>query len=171
MKITVIFLILCRPKAAKVLDHPLFWDSEKRLSFLSDTSVQVGKNSVLSKALEDTAHTVLGTKQILGIKTVLGWNNKVDNKIYVKGEYNFRRVRDLLRLIQNMFNNREQLTQDIQVMIAILYCMNMIHLQTLFKFFRFNIHLVCFACECFRYLSDHHLKESMTILRVVSQCF
>lgn len=126
MKMTVLLLILCRPKAAKVLCHPLFWDSETRLSFLSDTSVQVGKNSELSKALEDTAGTVLGTKGIFG--RVLGWNNTVDNKIYVRGEYDFSRVSDLLRLIQNMFNNREQLPQDIQVMIAILYCMNMIHI-------------------------------------------
>lgn len=106
-----------RPKADKVSCHPLFWDSEKRLPFLSDTIDQVSKNSVLSKALEDTAHTVLGTKRILGIKTVLGWNNKVDNKIYVKGEYDFSRVSNLLRLIQYMFNNHEQLPQDIQKLV------------------------------------------------------
>ncbi|XP_024018751.1 serine/threonine-protein kinase/endoribonuclease IRE1a isoform X2 [Morus notabilis] len=114
-----------RPKAIEVLNHPLFWDAEKRLSFLHDTSDRVGENSYLLKALERTAHTALGTK--LKGKVVLTWDNMVDDKIirhmssYLERNYKFSSVRDLLRLIRNMLTHYGQLDQDIQILIGSLY--------------------------------------------------
>lgn len=144
MKITL--FILTRPKAIEVLNHPLFWDAEKRLSFLHDTSDRVGENSYLLKALERTAHTAFGTK--LKGKVVLTWDNMVDDKIIrhmsscLERNYKFSSVRDLLRLIRNMLTHYAQLDQDIQVIVNTKYMNHVIHLYTCFKCFKVDIYLL-----------------------------
>ncbi|XP_024018614.1 serine/threonine-protein kinase/endoribonuclease IRE1a [Morus notabilis] len=103
-----------RPKASEILQHPLFWDAERRLSFLCDTIDRLGGNSDLFKPLKRTACTALGTK----------WNKKVDDKIvrhmrpYLKRDYKFSSVRDLLRLIRNLLSHYGELAQDVQILVG-----------------------------------------------------
>ncbi|CAN0829646.1 Serine/threonine-protein kinase/endoribonuclease IRE1a [Linum grandiflorum] len=86
-----------RPKAAEVVEHPLFWTSEKRLAFLRDVSDRVeledrGCQSDLLDALESIA--------LDG-----NWDVKLEavflNNIGLHRRYKFNSVRDLLRVIRN----------------------------------------------------------------------
>ncbi|XP_071922923.1 serine/threonine-protein kinase/endoribonuclease IRE1b-like isoform X1 [Coffea arabica] len=102
-----------RPKATQVACHPLFWDSEMRLSFLRDASDRVEledreKESELLKALESIGNVALGGK----------WDEKMDtafiNDIGRYRRYKFDSVRDLLRVIRNKLNHYRELPKDIQ---------------------------------------------------------
>ncbi|PON40114.1 Serine/threonine protein kinase [Parasponia andersonii] len=113
----IIYLLLAgdpglRPKAIEVLHHPLFWDPEKRLSFLRVTSDKVGEDSDFLNALED-------------IKMFANWKRKVDAKIITHMEqvrqYKSGKVRDLLRLMRNMLNHYGELPVDIKELVGPLY--------------------------------------------------
>ena len=113
-------LILVRPKASEVLHHPLFWNSEMRLSFLRDTSDRVEledreTGSHLLKALESIAPIALGGK----------WNEKMDTafitNIGLYRRYKFDSVRDLLRVMRNKLNHYRELPKEIQVYIIIVF--------------------------------------------------
>ncbi|PSR99498.1 Endoribonuclease [Actinidia chinensis var. chinensis] len=102
-----------RPKAMDVLHHPLFWNSELRLSFLRDASDRVEledreSESELLKALESIAPVALGGK----------WDEKMENAfindIGRYRRYKFDSVRDLLRVIRNKLNHYRELSQKIQ---------------------------------------------------------
>ncbi|KAL3514882.1 hypothetical protein ACH5RR_027599 [Cinchona calisaya] len=102
-----------RPKATQVMSHPLFWDSEMRLSFLRDASDRVEledreKESEILKALESIGNEALGGK----------WDEKMDtafiNDIGRYRRYKFDSVRDLLRVIRNKLNHYRELSKDIQ---------------------------------------------------------
>ncbi|EXB50997.1 Serine/threonine-protein kinase/endoribonuclease ire-1 [Morus notabilis] len=116
-----------RPKANEVLHHPLFWDAEKRLSFLRDISDRVSKNSDISKVLESTADIVFDIERMCLVNVVLRWNKKVHAQIithiltYAKEDYKFTSVRDLLRFIGDMLNHYRQLPDDIQILVGSLY--------------------------------------------------
>ncbi|XP_022133366.1 serine/threonine-protein kinase/endoribonuclease IRE1a-like isoform X2 [Momordica charantia] len=106
-----------RPKASEVLQHPLFWSSETRLSFLRDTSDRVEledreSESGLLKALEKTAQLALGTK----------WDEKME-PIFITNIGRYRRykydsVRDLLRVMRNKLNHYRELPNEIQELIG-----------------------------------------------------
>ncbi|XP_024029810.1 serine/threonine-protein kinase/endoribonuclease IRE1a [Morus notabilis] len=116
-----------RPKANEVLLHPLFWDAEKRLSFLRDTSDRVTKNSDISNALESTADTIFETEMMCLLNVVLKWNKKVNDKIikhistYAREAYKFNSVRDLLRLIGDICKHYQQLPDNIQRLVGSCY--------------------------------------------------
>ncbi|KAF8405570.1 hypothetical protein HHK36_010477 [Tetracentron sinense] len=102
-----------RPKALEVLQHPLFWSSETRLSFLRDTSDRVEledreNESELLKALESVAPIALGGK----------WDEKMETAFITNigryRRYKFDSVRDLLRVIRNKLNHYRELPQEIQ---------------------------------------------------------
>ncbi|KAF8409902.1 hypothetical protein HHK36_002421 [Tetracentron sinense] len=102
-----------RPKAQEILHHPLFWNSEMRLSFLRDTSDRVEledreNQSNLLKALESVASVALGGK----------WDEKMETEFITNigryRRYKFDSVRDLLRVIRNKLNHYRELPQDIQ---------------------------------------------------------
>ncbi|KAL9238083.1 hypothetical protein vseg_012556 [Gypsophila vaccaria] len=102
-----------RPKAAEVLHHPLFWNSEKRLSFLRDASDRVEledreTDSELLKALEATASEALGGK----------WDDKLEpsflSNISRYRRYKYDSVRDMLRVIRNKLNHYRELPSEIQ---------------------------------------------------------
>ncbi|XP_021746941.1 serine/threonine-protein kinase/endoribonuclease IRE1b-like [Chenopodium quinoa] len=102
-----------RPKADVVLHHPLFWDSEKRLSFLRDASDRVELedreiDSDLLKALESTATVALGGK----------WDDKLESSFLTNitryRRYKYYSVRDLLRVIRNKLNHYRELHIEIQ---------------------------------------------------------
>ncbi|KAJ9541862.1 hypothetical protein OSB04_028368 [Centaurea solstitialis] len=102
-----------RPKAGEVYNHPLFWDSEMRLSFLRDASDRVEledreADSDLLKSLESIGTVALGGK----------WDEKLDNTLlndigrYRK--YKYDSVRDLLRVIRNKLNHYRELPKELR---------------------------------------------------------
>lgn len=102
-----------RPKAAEVYNHPLFWDSEMRLSFLRDASDRVEledreTDSGLLKSLESIGAVALGGK----------WDEKLDNTLlndigrYRK--YKYDSIRDLLRVIRNKLNHYRELPKELR---------------------------------------------------------
>ncbi|KNA11589.1 hypothetical protein SOVF_133190 isoform A [Spinacia oleracea] len=102
-----------RPKAVEVLHHPLFWDSEKRLSFLRDASDRVELedreiDSELLEALEATGAVALGGK----------WDDKLETSFLTNitryRRYKYDSVRDLLRVIRNKLNHYRELPIEIQ---------------------------------------------------------
>lgn len=97
----------------QVTCHPLFWNSETRLSFLRDASDRVEledreSNSEILKALESIGNVAFGGK----------WDEKMDstflNDIGRYRRYKFDSVRDLLRVIRNKLNHYRELSKEIQ---------------------------------------------------------
>lgn len=106
-----------RPKAVEVLNHPMFWSSEMRLSFLRDASDRVEledrvNDSELLKALESIGPVALGGK----------WDEKMEtafiNDIGRYRRYKFDSVRDLLRVIRNKLNHYRELSNEIQELLG-----------------------------------------------------
>uniref|UniRef100_A0A5B6Z6V5 non-specific serine/threonine protein kinase n=1 Tax=Davidia involucrata TaxID=16924 RepID=A0A5B6Z6V5_DAVIN len=102
-----------RLKALEVFHHPLFWNSEMRLSFFRDTSDRVEledreTDSDLLNALESVAPVALGAK----------WDEKMEpafiNNIGRYRRYKFDSVRDLLRVMRNKLNHYRELPTEIQ---------------------------------------------------------
>ncbi|UZJ53130.1 hypothetical protein CBS101457_002450 [Exobasidium rhododendri] len=89
-----------RPSATKVLSHPYFWSSSRRLSFLQDASdrfdiMDKDPPSPALVALEEDAATVVGTD----------WHRKIDRQFMddlgKRRKYDCKSVVDLLRAIRN----------------------------------------------------------------------
>ncbi|KAJ0456461.1 putative protein kinase IRE1 family [Helianthus annuus] len=106
-----------RPKASEVLHHPLFWNSEMRMSFLKDTSDRVepeGRKggSVVLTALESGGRIVFGGK----------WNVKMEptfiSNIQRHRWYKYTSVRDLLRVIRNTLNHYREFPMEIQELLG-----------------------------------------------------
>ncbi|XP_050378795.1 serine/threonine-protein kinase/endoribonuclease IRE1b [Argentina anserina] len=106
-----------RPTAVDVLHHPLFWNSETRLSFLRDASDRVEledreTGSQLFSSLESTAAVALNGK----------WDEKMEpaflNNIGRYRRYKFDSIRDLLRVIRNKLNHYRELPQEIQELLG-----------------------------------------------------
>lgn len=102
-----------RPKAIEVLHHPLFWNSEKRLSFLRDASDRVELedreiDSELLKAVEATASVALNGR----------WDEKLESSFLTNisryRRYKYDSIRDLLRVIRNKLNHYRELPLEIQ---------------------------------------------------------
>ncbi|KAL6549154.1 hypothetical protein OROHE_008999 [Orobanche hederae] len=105
------------PSAIEVLRHPLFWNSEKRLSFLRDASDRVELEdrenaSKLLEALEIAGRVALGGK----------WDEKMEkaflNDIGRFRRYKFDSVRDLLRVVRNKLNHYRELSKEIQALLG-----------------------------------------------------
>uniref|UniRef100_A0A7N1A0L9 non-specific serine/threonine protein kinase n=1 Tax=Kalanchoe fedtschenkoi TaxID=63787 RepID=A0A7N1A0L9_KALFE len=106
-----------RPKASEVIGHPLFWNSEMRLSFLRDTSDRVElenreSGSELLEALEDTASVALGTN----------WDERLEplfiSNIGRYRRYKYDSVRDILRVMRNKLNHYRELPPDVQELLG-----------------------------------------------------
>ncbi|KAM2190901.1 hypothetical protein ACFX1Q_026799 [Malus domestica] len=106
-----------RPKVSEVLLHPLFWNSETRLSFLRDSSDRVEledreANSGVLRALESIAPIALGGK----------WDQKMEPAFLTNignyRRYKFDSVRDLLRVIRNKSNHYRELPNQIQELVG-----------------------------------------------------
>ncbi|KAF5205956.1 Serine/threonine-protein kinase/endoribonuclease IRE1a [Thalictrum thalictroides] len=102
-----------RPSIRDVVNHPLFWNSETRLSFFRDASDRVEledreNDSNILKALENVAPTALDGN----------WDTKMEttfiNNIGRYRRYKFDSMRDLLRVIRNKLNHYRELPKEIQ---------------------------------------------------------
>ncbi|WOG99840.1 hypothetical protein DCAR_0519196 [Daucus carota subsp. sativus] len=107
-----------RPKAVDVLHHPLFWNSEMRLSFLRDASDRVEledreTQSEILKALEGIGSLALNGK----------WDEKLENAflndIGRYRRYKYDSVRDLLRVIRNKLNHYRELSEEIRGILGV----------------------------------------------------
>ncbi|CAH8361758.1 unnamed protein product [Eruca vesicaria subsp. sativa] len=106
-----------RPSATEVLLHPMFWNSEMRLSFLRDASDRVElenreADSEILKAMENTAAVAIGGK----------WDEKLE-PIFITNIGSYRRykydsIRDLLRVIRNKLNHHRELPSEIQELVG-----------------------------------------------------
>ncbi|KFK27714.1 hypothetical protein AALP_AA8G420200 [Arabis alpina] len=106
-----------RPTAQEVLHHPLFWNSDMRLSFLRDASDRVElenreEGSQLLAALESTAAVTLNGR----------WDEKLDS-IFLDNigryrRYKFDSIRDLLRVIRNKLNHYRELPKELQELLG-----------------------------------------------------
>ncbi|XP_078448444.1 serine/threonine-protein kinase/endoribonuclease IRE1a-like [Wolffia australiana] len=106
-----------RPRAADVLQHPLFWSSEMRLSFLRDASDRVEledreADSELFRALESVGAVAFGGR----------WSDKFDSLLLEDisrfRKYRFDSTRDLLRVIRNKLNHYMELTKGLQELLG-----------------------------------------------------
>ncbi|CAM6021866.1 unnamed protein product [Sphagnum balticum] len=102
-----------RPVAQDVVLHPLFWNSDERLSFLRDASDRVEledreDNSAVLAAVEAIGPIALGGT----------WDVHLDPDLLENlrryRRYNFNSVRDLLRVIRNKSNHYRELPQNVQ---------------------------------------------------------
>jgi serine/threonine-protein kinase/endoribonuclease IRE1 len=106
-----------RPSATEVLLHPMFWNSEMRLSFLRDASDRVElenreADSEILKAMESTAPVAIGGK----------WDEKLE-PVFITNIGRYRRykydsIRDLLRVIRNKLNHHRELPPEIQELVG-----------------------------------------------------
>ncbi|KAI3813677.1 hypothetical protein L1987_18406 [Smallanthus sonchifolius] len=106
-----------RPKASEVLHHPLFWNSEARISFLRDTSDRVELedrevDSIVLGVLESKGSVALGGK----------WDEKMEPAFITNigryRRYKYNSVRDLLRVIRNKLNHYRELPKEIQELLG-----------------------------------------------------
>ncbi|KAJ9186314.1 hypothetical protein P3X46_001902 [Hevea brasiliensis] len=102
-----------RPKAQEVLNHPLFWTSEKRLLFLQDVSDRVELEDRENESELLTALETVGTMALNG-----KWDEKMEaafiNNIGRYRRYKYDSVRDLLRVIRNKSHHYRELPQEIK---------------------------------------------------------
>jgi serine/threonine-protein kinase/endoribonuclease IRE1 len=106
-----------RPSASEVLLHPMFWNSETRLSFLRDASDRVElenreTDSEILKAMESTAPVAIGGK----------WDEKLESDFITNigryRRYKYDSIRDLLRVIRNKLNHYRELPPEIQELVG-----------------------------------------------------
>ena len=89
-----------RPNAAKVLEHPYFWDEKRRIDFISEFSDRLNLEprdppSTLVRRVESAAPEICGKD----------WTCQVDAALIresrVKRSYDGTKINDLIRLIRN----------------------------------------------------------------------
>ncbi|ORZ12753.1 kinase-like domain-containing protein [Absidia repens] len=102
-----------RPTADKVLAHPFFWSTSKRLSFLQDASdrfevEQRDPPSPLLQCLEKDAKKIVG----------YDWYRRIDrvvvNDLGKFRKYDGKRVRDLLRALRNKKHHWQDLPDPVK---------------------------------------------------------
>lgn len=102
-----------RLTSAAVQLHPVLWDAETRLAFLKDASDRVEGEDRMEES------TLLAAVEAAGPSALGGpWDEKLDGALLGNlgqyRRYNFRSVRDLLRVIRNKCNHYRELPLDIQ---------------------------------------------------------
>ncbi|MFS8020937.1 putative protein kinase IRE1 family [Helianthus anomalus] len=105
-----------RPEASEVLLHPLFWKSEKRVSFLRDASDRL-------ESEDRTGSIVLVSLENEGSVAFHGMGDvKMDpvfiNEMTKKRKYRYNKVQDLLRIMRNTINHYGTLPPDIQELLG-----------------------------------------------------
>jgi serine/threonine protein kinase len=103
-----------RPTAKQICEHPFFWTSQKKLSFLcefsdrleTDTTVPTSIQLINSLAIERGAVDVVGTS----------WDENLDEPLISNMQrfrtYDPSSVRDLLRLIRNKHHHFDELPEN-----------------------------------------------------------
>jgi len=109
-------LWVCRPTAAEVLTHPLMWGAETRLAFLRTRATE-WRGRTGWRGARPCWRTWRGRRR--GRWGPGQWKDRIDGALLgnlgMYRRYNFRSVRDLLRVIRNKCNHYRELPEDVQV--------------------------------------------------------
>ncbi|XP_022015156.1 serine/threonine-protein kinase/endoribonuclease IRE1a-like [Helianthus annuus] len=103
-----------RPNASEVLSHPLFWDSETRMSFLKDASDWVEPKrkipgSIVCLTLETEGCVAFRTRWDVGMEPK--FISRMEHRLK---PYCYDKVLCLLRIIRNTMNHYDELDDDIK---------------------------------------------------------
>ncbi|GAM20179.1 hypothetical protein SAMD00019534_033540 [Acytostelium subglobosum LB1] len=95
-----------RPTISTLINHPFFWDINKRQSFI----IRV------SQSIQNQPHTFLNTTTDKQRFLRQSWNMSIDSKLLdqlnQETQYNFNNVKDLVRCIRNTTLHHHQLFTD-----------------------------------------------------------
>ena len=110
-----------RPTAAQVCDHPFFWSSERRMSFVCDFSDRIESGGLLANDTTCSALNPLALAVERNAVNVVGlsWDGLLDEDL-VSNVQRFRTydpssVRDLLRLIRNKHHHFDELPLEVKI--------------------------------------------------------
>jgi len=99
-RISLLQVLICRPNAAKVLEHPYFWDDQRRTDFISEFSARLNLDprnppSPLVQRVESAALEICGKD----------WTSQIDVGLMrdsrINRSYDGTKINDLIRLIRN----------------------------------------------------------------------
>ncbi|GKD60709.1 serine/threonine-protein kinase/endoribonuclease IRE1b-like protein isoform X2 [Tanacetum coccineum] len=106
-----------RPTALEVWNHPLLWDSSKKLQFIWTVSEHLeteDANSALSGAINKIGNTVFGGEW--GIKVDVELRNAVEKGAHTKYNTEYSFMHYLIRFIRNLISHRTRITNVINGM-------------------------------------------------------
>ena len=99
-----------RPSATECSEHPFFWSERKRLQFAMDTSDFMEK---CERAHPLRLTLEKASPRVLGLSATCHWGLLVDAQLLSDAgkhrKYNFRSLRDYLRLMRNKWNHHAEL--------------------------------------------------------------
>ena len=116
-----------RPTAQEICDHPFFWASHRRLSFICDISDRVESDITMGSVPSSKSSTVFVDNPLIlerGAANVVGtaWDKALDdvliNNVQKFRTYDPSSVRDLLRLIRNKHHHFDELPRDFRSKLA-----------------------------------------------------
>lgn len=106
-----------RPTAKQICEHPFFWSSQQRLTFLCDFSDRL-ETDALSQTTAQSINVLAverGAAEIVGTS----WDENLDgaliNNVQKFRSYDPSSVRDLLRLIRNKHHHFDELPDDFRL--------------------------------------------------------
>jgi len=107
-----------RPTACQVCEHPYFWDSVKRSSFLCDFSDRLEAESLLANNNSSPSFDILAIER--SAQKIVGdaWNLKVDQDLLSHlskyRSYDPSSVRDCLRMIRNKHHHFDEIPIELR---------------------------------------------------------
>jgi hypothetical protein len=100
-----------RPTAKQICEHPFFWNSQKRLSFLCEFSDRLETDAASQTSLEILPALAIerGAVDVVGTSWDRALDNALINNMQRFRTYDPSSVRDLLRLIRNKHHHFDEL--------------------------------------------------------------
>lgn len=116
-----------RLSCPKILAHPYFWSTEKKLFFLGDVSDQIGKEiavgvtSEVARSLERRSPDIFRTSDENGV-AAKEWKERLHASLLESIEkarrYDYTTIADLLRCIRNIRNHYREYPDEVQNLLS-----------------------------------------------------
>jgi len=154
-----------RPTAKQICEHPFFWNSARKLSFLCDFSDRLETDPTIPTSIQ----TVSSLSVERGAVDVVGtsWDIKLDEALISNMQrfrsYDPSSVRDLLRLIRNKHHHYDELPQEFRASKVANQDLLLEYFES--KFPRLLMH--CWNCCRTILTADDPLKEKYDIPTVL----
>ena len=107
-----------RPTASQVCQHPYFWDSQKRSSFLCDFSDRLEAESLIISNNGEASFNILNVERCAQRVVGDAWNMKVDQDLLLHlskyRSYDPSSVRDCLRMIRNKHHHFDEIPIELR---------------------------------------------------------
>jgi hypothetical protein len=107
-----------RPTATQVCDHPYFWDSVRRSSFLCDFSDRIEAESLLANNNGTPSFDIIGIERFAQKVVGDAWHVKVDQDLLSHlskyRSYDPSSVRDCLRMIRNKHHHFDEIPVELR---------------------------------------------------------